>query len=90
MSVDVETGDIVRVRVLGTNDDWCICRVELVSHNRASLALAVVDGCLRVGGGLMMGAVAVVADYRGAYELFTGAELEVELKRRRRNGRSDA
>lgn len=71
-------GDVVRLRVLGTKDDWCICQVQMVSANGESVALHVVDGVLRVDGGLMMGALAVHIEYCGAYEVFTGAELEIE------------
>jgi hypothetical protein len=73
------SGDVVRVRRVGTADEWCVCRVELVSKNGESLALRVLNGGLRAKGGLMMGGMAVLIEGGRAYEVFTDTELEMEL-----------
>lgn len=42
------------------------------------MGLVVIDGCLRMRGGIMTGAVAVLIREGGAFEIMTWTELEVE------------
>jgi hypothetical protein len=72
---------ILRVRPLGSNDEWCICQVAVMSTSGNSLGLLVQDGALRIRGGLMMGAVLVSIEEGRAFEAISNTELEVELKR---------
>lgn len=77
----LKTGAVLRIRRAGSQDDWCICQVQLASTNGQSLALYVVDGgMLRPRrGGFITGAIAVSIDpQRGPYEVFTNTDLEIE------------
>ena len=69
----------MRVRKLGTADEWCVCRADLVSPNGESLMLVPCeDNALRLDGGIMAGAIGVVIRRGGAFELMTKTELEME------------
>lgn len=74
---------ILRVRPLGSNDEWCICQVGVSSTSGNSLGLLVMEGALRVRGGIMTGAILVsIDDERGrAFETITNTDLEIEMKR---------
>jgi hypothetical protein len=78
----LRAGDLLRIRPLGSEDDWCVCRVSLVSENGASVALSVLAGGLRIAGGMLFGGIAMsVDDEKGiATEAGSGTELEVEIK----------
>lgn len=84
MTIATLTNDsIVRIRPLGSADDWCVCRVAVMSTNGNSLGLLVQEGALRIRGGLMVGAVLVSIDECGAFEAISNTELELELWRER-------
>ncbi len=74
---------IVRIRPVGSADDWCICQVAVMSTSGRSLGLLVQDGALRVRGGLMMGAIMVAIEDDRAFEAISNTELELELWRER-------
>ena len=79
MSSLVATGDVLRVRQRGTQDEWCVCQVQLVSPNGKSLALRILDdGVLRVRGGSMMLGLGVLIEDGAAYEIGTNTELEID------------
>jgi hypothetical protein len=76
---EARKGDLVRVRALGTDDEWCVCRVDLDSPNGQALMLVPLeDNALRLSGGILMGAIAVVVRNGGAFELMSKTELEME------------
>ena len=88
MTIATLTNDsIVRIRPLGSADDWCICEVAVMSTSGNSLGLLVQDGALRIRGGLMMGAVMVSIDEGHAFETISNTELELELWRDRSHDR---
>jgi hypothetical protein len=81
----LKAGDTVRIRRWETEDDWCICSVQLASTNGLSLALKVADGVLRtIKGELMTGALAVGIDPKTgfAFEVFSKTPLDFEKERR--------
>ena len=72
-------GDRVRVRRQGTNDKWCICRVELVSPNGLSLGLTVEDGAVHAeSGGMITGFLPISLMRNEAVEIATETRLEME------------
>lgn len=76
---DVKKGDRVRVRRLGSKDDWCFCTVALISPNGLSMGLVVEDGALRSQrGGIVTGFLPVSVVKEHAYEIGTMTELEME------------
>jgi hypothetical protein len=76
---EVKKGDRVRVRRLGSNDDWCICGVVLVSPNGQSLALVPVDGAVHTErGGIVTGFIPVTVIGDNAYEVGTMTKLEMD------------
>jgi len=80
---DVKKGDRVRVRRLGSNDEWCICGVLLVSPNGQSLALVPEDGAVHTErGGIMTGFIPVSVIGDNAYEVGTMTRLEIELRKK--------
>jgi hypothetical protein len=82
MTVAILTNDsILRVRPLGSDDDWCICQVAVMSTSGNSLGLLVQDGALRIRSGLMRGAVMVSIEDGHAFETISNTELEIEMKR---------
>jgi hypothetical protein len=72
---------ILRVRPLGSNDEWCLCQVGVTSTSGNSLGLLVLEGALRVRSGIMSGAVLVSIEEGHAFETITNTELEIEMKR---------
>jgi hypothetical protein len=76
----LKAGDMLRIRRARSDDDWCICQVQLASTNGQALALRVVDGALRVGErAFMAGAIAVTIDPEsGVFETLSDTELEIE------------
>ena len=77
---EVQKGDIVRVRRMDSSDDWCVCVVELVSHNGLSICLNVQDGALRTKtGGIVTSFLPVSVTDRCAYEVASMTPLEIDL-----------
>jgi hypothetical protein len=70
----------VRVRRLGSTDDWCMCRIELVSPNKMSMGLRVEDGAVRpLQGGIVTGFLPVSMMRNSVVEISSKTELEIEL-----------
>ena len=79
----LEKGDRVRVRRLGSLDNWCICRVELVSPNGMSVGLRVEDGAVHPkDGGMVTGFLPVSLMRDQAVEIATNTNLEMEIFKR--------
>lgn len=77
--MNLEQGKRVRVRRLGSSDNWCICLIELVSPNKMSMGLAVEDGAVwPLEGGMITGFLPVSMMRNKAVEIATLTELEIE------------
>jgi len=77
---EVKKGDRVRVRRLGSNDDWCICVVAIVSPNQLSFGLNVEEGALiPKRGGIVTGFLGVSVVHPDAYEISSATPLEIDL-----------
>jgi hypothetical protein len=75
----LKPGDVIRVRRLGSQDEWCVGVIEKASLNGLSLLMRVIDGVLRpAGGGLIAAVIAILVEDGSAREVFTNTELEVE------------
>jgi hypothetical protein len=74
-------GEEVRVRALGSGDDWCGGRVVLVSENGVSVFLSI-DGIVRAGGGYAVAGVLplLIDQERGVAEGLEGTEYEIEVR----------
>jgi hypothetical protein len=76
-------GMLVRIRVAGTQDEWCPARVAVASDPRQpqqSVGLEL-GGILRAGSvGVILRALPLVVDYKAetAHDLF-GNEYEIEI-----------
>jgi hypothetical protein len=80
--IDLKVGDELRVRRQGSTDDWCMCRVELLSPNQKSMGLTVEDGAVQtLNNGLITGFLPVSLMRDKAVEIATMTELEIEVKR---------
>ncbi len=77
----LKKGDLVRVRLLGTDDEWCEGIAELVSSNGESIALSL-DGMVRDGrGGFIMNFLPLIADFeKGTLTSLLGSEYELEKR----------
>jgi hypothetical protein len=76
----IEQGDTVRLRPLGSTDEWCVCIVEVMSPNQQSAGLKIIEGVFRPrSGGMVLGAIPVSFTETAALFAFTGEELEMEL-----------
>ncbi len=74
-------GQTVRVRRDGSQDEWCLATVVLVSANGRSAGL-MLEGAVRTdGGGVILGALPLIVDE--AAETVTGLEgtlYEIEIR----------
>jgi hypothetical protein len=72
-------GERVRVRKLGTNDEWCYGEVILVSPNGAAVALGL-EGIVRSGDGFITGIIPLNVDLKaGRVTGLTDDEYEIEV-----------
>jgi hypothetical protein len=80
--MELRQGETVRIRRLGSTDEWCNCRVELVSPNGLSCGLSAGedDGVLTLDGGIILGFFAVSWAKGVPVELFTRTQLEIEQR----------
>jgi len=77
----MKKGDRLRVRRLGSDDDWCMGVVELVSPNGMSMGFMVEHGGVRPEqGGIVTGFLAVSLMRGTATEIATATELEIQIQ----------
>jgi hypothetical protein len=82
MNRQLVAGEEVRVRALGSGDEWCRGRVVLVSENGASAAISL-DGLVRAGHGhaVIAHVLPLLIDVeRGIAQGLEGTEYEVEVR----------
>lgn len=76
---EVQKGDRVRVRRLGSADKWCECLVCIVSPNGLSFGLDVQDGAVHSKtGGIVTGFLPISVTHQHAYEIASMTPLEIE------------
>jgi hypothetical protein len=73
----------LRLRKLGTNDEWCYAEVALVSPNGRAMAL-LLEGVVRGGTGFITGVLALDVDLEAGR--ITGMPLGDEYEVQRRAG----
>lgn len=81
MSHVLKKGDMVRVRLMGTEDEWCWAVVEIASVDGRSVALNL-KGMVHGGGGVIAGMLPLNVDYEAetVTNLF-GDEYEMEIRK---------
>lgn len=77
----LKKGDIVRVRMAGTTDEWTNAVVNLSSHNGKSVMLELVDGgFVRARGGYVGNYLALSIDYNAlSITGLEGTEYDIEV-----------
>lgn len=76
---ELQQGDTVRLRPLGSPDEWCTGMVILISGTSVLICL---DGALRINDGVAIGAVALTIDkaHGMIFSALPGPETEMELE----------
>ena len=76
----MDKGDAIRVRKIGTDDEWCAATVILVSPNGNSVALELCGFVHAAGGGIIGGVLPLLIDYEAeTVNGLDGCEYEVEV-----------
>jgi hypothetical protein len=79
----LKRGDIVRVRLAGTDDDWTTAEVALASEsNPSSVMLELIDGVVRTpNGGLFIGGLPLTVDYEAeTVESLVGDYYDIDIQ----------
>lgn len=77
----MKTGDVVRVRRIRSNDEWCVADVALCSKNMKSAALDLGDGFVWAAAGIIAGVLPLSIDLeRETVKGLDGQEYEIEVK----------
>lgn len=70
-------GQTLRIRLAGTDDDWCPATVEVASENGISVGLVLDEAVRTASGGLIAGALPLHIEDGKIRSLF-GDEYEIE------------
>ena len=73
----LKKGQVIRVRLAGTSDDWCSGTVAIASANGISVGLWLDDKVRTFGGGFIAGALPLFIEKDSVRSIF-GDEYEIE------------
>jgi hypothetical protein len=70
-------GQVIRVRLAGTSDEWCPGTVGIASQNGISIGLWLDDAVRTSGGGFIAGSLPLLIE-NGSVKSIFGDEYEIE------------